>query len=66
MVKDGEIVPLYPNPFNEEFQGRFRLNIDMEKATKHDIKLLKQQLRELDKIYEELDESGYWERQRKV
>lgn len=62
MVEDGEILPLFPNPFNEEFQSKFRLNFDMEQAKEHDVKLLKQQLRELDKIYRELDESGYWDR----
>jgi len=64
MVEKGEIVPLYPNPFNEKTS--IRLNLDMEKATKYDIKLLKKQLKELDKIYQELDESGYWNRQKSL
>lgn len=66
MVKNGEIVPLHQNPFNEEFRIKIQLHLDLDKATENDVKLLKQQLKELDKIYQELEKTGYWEHQREV
>lgn len=62
-VKDGEIIPLEPNPFNEKIAVLIvSRNFDLEKAIEHDIKLLKQQLKELDNIYKEINDDGYWDR----